>query len=122
MAGNGTAGNGVGGTGTAGTGAGETPVRVMALHSLTYCERLYYFEEVEEIRVANDLVYAGRALHEEIGGIDPSAAELRDLELYSERLGLRGKVDAIRTRDGTLVPYEHHKGRARRGPNGEAEA
>lgn len=101
---------------------GDPLVRVMALHSLTYCERLFYFEEVEEIRVANELVYAGRALHEERGGPDPSGTELRDLELSSEQLGLHGKVDAVRTRDGDLVPYEHKRGRARRGANGEPEA
>lgn len=27
--------------------------RVMALHALAYCERLFYLEEVEEIRVAD---------------------------------------------------------------------
>ena len=29
------------------------PVRVMALHALAYCPRLFYLEEVEEIRVAD---------------------------------------------------------------------
>ena len=28
------------------------PIRVMALHALAYCPRLFYLEEVEEIRVA----------------------------------------------------------------------
>ena len=36
-----------------------TLIRVMALHALAYCERLYYPEEVEEIRVADHRVYAG---------------------------------------------------------------
>ena len=40
--------------------------RVMALHALAYCERLFYLEEVEEIRVADANVYAGRRLHEEL--------------------------------------------------------
>jgi CRISP-associated protein Cas1 len=38
-------------------------IRVMALHALAYCERLFYLEEVEEIHVANAQVYAGRTLH-----------------------------------------------------------
>lgn len=88
-------------------------VRVMALHSLTYCERLYYLEEVEELRVANDAVFAGRTLHLERGGEDPTFTEMRDLSLSSEALGLQGKVDGVRTRDGVLVPYEHKRGRAR---------
>ncbi len=31
----------------------EPPLRIMALHALLYCERLFYLEEVEEIRVAD---------------------------------------------------------------------
>ena len=101
---------------------GDPLVRVMALHSLTYCERLYYLGEVEELRVANDLVYAGRALHVERGGDDPSGTELRSLQLSSERLGLQGIVDAVRTREGEIVPYEHKRGRARRTAAGAPEA
>ena len=39
------------------------PIRVMALHALAYCEKLFYREEVEEIRVADDRVYDGRTPH-----------------------------------------------------------
>lgn len=44
----------------------EPLIRVMALHALAYCERLFYLEEVEEIRIADPAVYAGRRLHEEL--------------------------------------------------------
>ena len=37
-----------------------SPLRVMSLHALLYCERLFYVEGVEEIRVADATVYAGR--------------------------------------------------------------
>src|SRR5918999_5360670 len=46
-------------------GESEPLIRVMALHALMYCERLFYLEEVEEVRVADASVYAGRRLHEE---------------------------------------------------------
>ena len=36
------------------------PLRIMSLHALAYCERLFYLEEVEETRVADERVYAGR--------------------------------------------------------------
>ena len=39
-------------------------LRIMSLRALAYCERLFYLEEVEEIRVADHRVYAGRTLHE----------------------------------------------------------
>ncbi len=42
------------------------PLRIMSLHALQYCERLFYLEEVEELRVADASVYAGRRLHVEI--------------------------------------------------------
>ncbi|MCA1600318.1 MAG: hypothetical protein LC776_01295 [Acidobacteria bacterium] len=42
------------------------PLRIMSLHALAYCERLFYLEEMEEMRVADERVYAGRRLHVEI--------------------------------------------------------
>ena len=91
----------------------RSPLRVMSLHAGGYCRRLFYLEEVEEIRVANDRVYAGaRRLHVSLAadrGWGAPPAELAD-----PALGLVGKVDAIRRRDGALIPYEHKRGKARR--------
>lgn len=102
---------------------GDNPlIRVMALHALAYCERLFYLEEVEGIHVADDAVYVGRNLHEERSERDPSGTESRNLELSSQALGLVGKVDAVRQRDGVWVPYEHKRGRARRRADGSPEA
>jgi CRISP-associated protein Cas1 len=93
-----------------------TPLtRVMALHALAYCERLFYLEEVEEIRIADASVYAGRRLHEEIAADE---GEIVSLVLESEALGLRGKVDCLRRRDGRLIPYEHKRGRSAKGEEG----
>jgi CRISPR-associated protein Cas1 len=97
----------------------EPPLRVMALHALLYCERLFYLEEVEEIRVADANVYAGRRLHLERLPLDDETPEYRSLEVSSETWGLIGKVDAVRKRDGRWVAYEHKKGRCRRGENNE---
>ena len=89
---------------------GHSLIRVMALHALAYCERLFYLEEVEEIRVADDHVYAGRTLHET--EVDRNR-EWQSLELASEDWGIRGKVDFARYRDGQLVAIEHKKGRSK---------
>ena len=95
--------------------AEEPPIRVMAIHALAYCERLFYLEEVEEIREADDRVYAGRRLHEErVPKLDDDSRELRSFEVSSDELGLFGKVDAARVRDGGWIAYEHKKGRCRR--------
>jgi CRISPR-associated protein Cas1 len=93
--------------------AHEPPIRVMALHALAYCERLFYLEEVEEIRVANAAVYAGRAEHERLRAGEPPP-DARTFDLSSDRLGLVGRVDAVRRHDGVWVPLEIKRGRARR--------
>ena len=88
------------------------PLRVMSLHALAYCERLFYLEEVEEIRVADNRVYAGRELHASLEADEDG--EQTQLELADPELGLVGKVDALKRRDGSLLPYEHKRGRPRR--------
>ncbi len=92
----------------------EPLVRVMALHALAYCERLFYLEEVEEIHVADHAVYAGRTLHEELRQAEEDGGEWSSIELASQQFGLMGKADCLRRRDGSLIPYEHKRGRARR--------
>ena len=93
----------------------EPPIRVMAIHALEYCERLFYLEEVEEIREADDRVYAGRRLHEErVPKMDDESRELRSFEVSSDELGLFGKVDAARIREGEWIVYEHKKGKCKR--------
>lgn len=99
----------------------HSPTRVMALHALKYCERLFYLEEVEEIRVADARVYAGRRLHDNIADED-TTNERRSVELESETWGIFGKADAVRRRDGRWVAYEHKRGRSRPSENGEVEA
>jgi CRISP-associated protein Cas1 len=86
----------------------------MALHALAYCERLFYLEEVEEIRVADARVYDGRTLHETLD----EDGDLVTMQLESAELGIKGKLDALRRRDGQLIPYEHKKGRAKGGDGG----
>jgi len=95
-----------------------TTLRVMSLHALTYCERLFYLEEVEGLYVADAAVFAGRTLHEELGEDET----VTDLTLESAELGLRGRVDAVRRRDGSLFPVEHKRGRARREGKGKGKA
>ncbi len=68
-------------------GEAEPPLRVMALHALLYCERLFYLEEVEEIRVADAAVYAGRRLHVEVASPDDETPEQRSLGSLQRALG-----------------------------------
>lgn len=89
----------------------EPLIRVMALHALAYCERLFYLEEVEEIRRADANVYDGRRLHEEWSP-EPEAVSL---ELASEILGIKGKLDGLREQRGNWLVVEHKKGRSHQG-------
>lgn len=83
----------------------------MALHAIIYCERLFYLENVEEIRVANANVYAGRRLHD----MFDKGSDIYSLELASERLGIRGKIDCARRKSGDQIVFEHKKGKSKKG-------
>jgi CRISPR-associated protein Cas1 len=92
----------------------EPLIRVMALHAVAYCERLFFLEEVEEIRVADAAVYAGRTLHEDLEKTDEALGKWTSFEIESTTLGLVGKLDCLVRSNGKYVPYEHKRGRSRR--------
>lgn len=103
------------------TGVEQGPLlKVHALHALAYCERLFYLEEVENLRVADERVYAGRRLHVELAR-EEDEEEWLTLNLESERWGLTGRIDCVRRRDGMIVPYEHKRGRSARSREGAAQ-
>ncbi len=90
----------------------QDTIRVSALHALAYCERLFFLEEVEELYTQDAAIFAGRRLHVQIE--KQEGEEYEELFLESTELGLRGKVDTLRTIDGILVPYEHKRGKSAR--------
>jgi CRISP-associated protein Cas1 len=98
----------------------QETLRVSALHALAYCPRLFYLEEVEELYTQNAEVFAGRRLHAELEKQEDE--EWEDLYLESEELGLRGRVDALRNRDGQTIPYEHKRGRCYRDDRKQPQA
>ncbi|RMD67935.1 MAG: CRISPR-associated endonuclease Cas1, partial [Cyanobacteria bacterium J149] len=90
----------------------EATLRVSALHAFAYCPRLFYLEEVEELYTQDASVFAGRRLHEELE--EKEEGEWQDLYLEDEYLGLRGRVDALKTINGEIIPYEHKRGKCYR--------
>ncbi|MFN5727539.1 MAG: CRISPR-associated protein Cas4, partial [Pseudanabaena sp.] len=98
----------------------QDTIRVSALHALAYCERLFYLEEVEELYTQDAAVFAGRRLHAELEKQEDE--DWDELFLESAELGLRGKVDALRTRNGQTIPYEHKRGKAARDKNKQPQA
>lgn len=97
----------------------QDTIRVNALHALAYCPRLFYLEEVEELYTQDESVFAGRRLHTEI---EKEEGEWQALVLENAELGLRGKVDALRTRSGQTIPYEHKRGRCYRDRQNQPQA
>jgi CRISPR-associated protein Cas1 len=95
------------------------PVRVMALHALAYCRRLFYLEEVEELRLADRRVFSGRHLHAALEATEEGQSV--SLDLASDTLGLIGKVDCVRRRDGSYLPYEHKRGRPARAADNSSQ-
>ena len=72
---------------------------------------------MEEIRLADAAVYAGRRLHDDVVSLDDETSEKRSFNVASEKWGIFGKVDAARRRDGAWVVYEHKRGRSGGGRN-----
>lgn len=98
----------------------QSTIRVCALHAFAYCPRLFYLEEVEELYTQDAAVFAGRRLHEEIDKQEDE--EWEDLYLEDEYLGLQGRVDVLRKRDGQTIPYEHKRGHCHRDENKQPQA
>lgn len=88
----------------------EQIISAGGLHALAYCERLYYLENVEHIRLADERVFAGRRAHEET--LPNEEGSWTRVQLESSSLGLRGEVDVLRRIDGALVPYELKRGKS----------
>jgi CRISP-associated protein Cas1 len=61
-----------------------------------------------------------RRLHAELEKQEDE--EWEELFLTSEELGIRGRLDALRTRDGETIPYEHKRGRCHRDENKQPQA
>ena len=87
-------------------------MRTESLHALGYCPRLFYLQEVERIESPDAAVFAGRQLHATLEADEDGEAV--SVELTSNGLGLTGKVDCLRRRDGSHLPYEHKRGQPRR--------
>ncbi|HWB17654.1 MAG TPA: type I-MYXAN CRISPR-associated endonuclease Cas1 [Vicinamibacterales bacterium] len=94
-------------------------VSAAGLHAIVYCERLFYLEEVERIRIADARVYAGRRMHVELDHAEDEGTLTRHV-FESESLGLQGTVDVLRRENGQIIPYEHKRGRSAGGRKARA--
>jgi Uma2 family endonuclease len=88
------------------------PINISALNALAYCPRLYYLQTVEGIQETTADMYTGLRLHIELEA--ENSGDWQQLTLENVELGLRGRVDALKTNSGNIIPYEHKKGRSDR--------
>ena len=98
-------------------------VLISALEHWSYCPRQCALIHIEQTFEENLYTLRGRRGHERVHGETGRRADLRDgvrvafgLDLWSDRLGLRGKADVVEFHDdGTVVPVEHKSGTLSRG-------
>ncbi len=104
------------------------PVR--RLHNFAYCPRLFYYQWVENIFVANADIVDGSRIHsrtdEPTSWKDerempdlPEGARIRSLTLASEEMQLTGKIDVIEGSPRGLEILDYKKGSAGRNDQGE---
>lgn len=114
----------------------QPPLPVRRLHNFVYCQRLFYYQWVENLFEENADTIAGSHAHRHVDkpsdydedrktalveGL-PEGARLRSLKLESFALGLVGVVDLIEGAAEGAEVVDYKKGSAKRGPNGERVA
>jgi CRISPR-associated protein Cas1 len=106
----------------------QPPLPVRRLHNYLYCERLFYYQWVENLFVEDANTAAGSHAHRNVD--QPSALDeekqaalaeglaegtkLRSLKMHSETLGIIGVVDLIEGGEGGAEVVDYKKGAARR--------
>lgn len=97
----------------------ERPIEVpvSAIEHYSYCPRQCALIHVEQVFDENVFTVRGRIAHERVdAGVHTVAAGVRvsrDLAIWSERLGLRGRADLVEFRPSGPFPVEYKVGRPR---------
>ncbi len=94
------------------------PIMLSALQHYSYCPRQCALIHIEQAFAENAHTMRGNALHERVDEPDHEYLEGVRIEhalpLFSERLGLIGKADAVEFHpDGCIYPVEYKHGRKR---------
>ena len=93
-------------------------VLISALEHYSYCPRQCALIHVERIFDENVFTLKGRHAHERVdsgvGGVVKGVRVERGIPLWSDRLGIAGKSDAVEFHDGgDVVPVEYKSGERR---------
>ncbi len=93
------------------------PCASMALHALAYCPRLFYLKRSRASASPTTASSPAGELHAALDADEDGEAV--NMELASPALGLTGKVDCLRRRDGSLPPLRT-QARPAPPPNGKS--
>lgn len=90
-------------------------VPVSAVEHYSYCPRQCALIHLEQTYEENVFTVRGRLAHERVDTGDDAANRgvptLRSMPIWSTRLGLRGKADAVEFHEGVPYPVEYKSGR-----------
>ncbi|WP_030008330.1 CRISPR-associated protein Cas4 [Picosynechococcus sp. NKBG042902] len=85
------------------------------LNAWEYCPRRFYFEYVLGEMEINDHIIRGNHLHRNIDQagtlIEGDTRIHRQQWVWSDRLKVKGIIDAVEETDGLLIPLEYKKGK-----------
>lgn len=97
----------------------QADVLISAIEHYSYCPRQCALIHVEQTYDENLFTLRGKIAHERVDSGDDAPIRGRPTErgipLWSERLGLRGKADAVEWHDGVPFPVEYKVGRRHSG-------
>jgi CRISP-associated protein Cas1 len=99
-----------------------TLIPIRRLSNLIYCERLFYFQYVENIFVEDSATAEGRLVHRVVDNPTENRQRITSLHLSSEALGITGKIDAAEIVDGSFEIVEYKRGAAHRNEEDEIVA
>jgi CRISPR-associated exonuclease Cas4 len=99
-------------------------VPISAIEHFSYCHRQCALIHVEQTYDENLFTIRGRLAHERVESGEETAIErvrvYRDVPLWSERHGLRGKADVVEMRSDGPYPIEYKVGRPH-GPHADLQ-
>lgn len=85
------------------------------LNAWEYCHRRFYLEYVLGEMEINEHIIRGNHLHRNINeagtSVDGDTRIHRQQWVWSDRLKVKGIIDAVEESDGLLIPVEYKKGK-----------
>jgi CRISPR-associated protein Cas4 len=86
----------------------EKPDQASSINTFCYCNRRWYYQDINGIFITNDHVNTGKYIHDNRKN---GVKKRKELFIVSDKWNIKGKVDYVETVDGELIPVEIKKSR-----------